>query len=358
MLQLKIDGKVFEGWTAAQITRGLRQASASFALELTDKWEGTPWQVQPYQLCDVFYNGQKVITGRIDSAAVSYDAESHTVSVSGRSLTAVLVDCSAPSTQFNNQKIEAIAAALAKPFSVSVLAEVDTGKPIRSWKPDEGVTVFEAIEKLARLRGLLLTDNADGNLVITRAGNGRINTALVYGKNIKSGSATFDVRDRFSEYTVKAQQKGSDSLDAVSAAHVVTKVIDPTVPYYRPLVLTAEDQADIETTKTRANWEMNARIGQSQSFSLVVQGWEHDAGLWQPNFEARLTDPLLGVDVDLLIAQVVLSLSDSGTETAIEMAPKEAFLPEPIENDGKKGKKGSTIPIIWKELSDDTQSTQ
>jgi prophage tail gpP-like protein len=355
MLQLKIGHRVFQGWTSARITRGLRQAAATFQLELTDKWDGKPWQVKPYERCEVVYDGEKVITGRIDSASVSYDDESHTVSVSGRSLTAVLVDCSAPSKQFRNQSIEAIAAALAKPFGVAVVTQVGTGKPIRSWKPDEGVTVFEAIEKLARLRGLLLTDDAAGNLVITRAGNGRIGTALIYGKNIKGGAAVFDVRDRFSEYTVKAQQKGGDNVDAVSAAHVVTKVTDESVPYYRPLVITAEDQADIETTKTRANWEKNARIGQSQAFSITVQGWQHDSGLWEPNKETRVTDKLLGVDADLLISQVTFSISGSGTESALELAPKEAFLPEPIspDSDTVSGKK---TPVIWKELSNVTES--
>ena len=350
MLQLKINDRVFGGWTAASISRGLKQASATFDLSLTDKWQLKPWQIKPFDSCELTYNGQTVISGYIDSAAVSYDKESHSVSVSGRSKTADMVDCSAPSTQFKNQKFEAIAKALLKPFGINVQVDVDTGNKINNWKPDEGITVFEALEKLARLRGLLLTDNASGDLLITRAGTDKAPARLEAGKNVKSASASFDVKDRFSSYTIKGQQKGSDDVDAQQAAHIRVEAKDKAVTRYRPLLLTAEDQTDIKAAKTRIQWEANSRLGNSQAFTVSVVDWHVDDKLWQPNQIARLTDKFLGIDTELLITAVKYSLDDNGTTASLTLQPREALLPEPLKEKTKKQKENET-PGIWADLN-------
>ncbi|MBL4763527.1 MAG: hypothetical protein JKY93_12625 [Gammaproteobacteria bacterium] len=350
MLQLKINNRLFQGWTAASISRGLKQASATFNLTLTDKWEQTPWQIRPFDSCELVYDGKTVISGYIDSASVSYDKEQHAVSVSGRSKTADIVDCSAPSTQFKQQTIEAIAQALLKPFGIKVQVDVDTGGKISSWKADEGVTIFEALEKLARLRGLLLTDNAAGDLLITRAGINKAPARLELGKNIKAASASFDVRDRFSVYTIKSQQKGSDDLDAAQAAHISATIEDETVPRYRPLLLTAEDQADLKTAKTRIQWEANSRLGNSQTFSIVVVDWQVDGELWQVNQLVRLTDRLLGFDTELLITAVTYSLDENGTICSLTLQPRAALLIEPLTEKTDKQKAKET-PIIWHDLN-------
>ena len=356
MLRLKVNGRVFSGWTGVAITRGIKQLSSTFNLELTDKWDGAPWNVKPFDLCELFDGDALIITGYIDSANVSYASGSHNISITGRSKTADLVDCSAPSTQFRGQTFEQIAKALAAPFGVDVVVETDTGAVIRTWKPDEGVTVFEALEALARLRGLFLTDNAQGALVITRAGKDKTSTDLVSGENIKSASSAFDVRDRFSHYLVKGQQKGSDTIDAETAAHAAGSVTDKGVTRYRPMMLMAEEQADLDTAKKRAQWEANIRFGNSQSFSVTVQGWRHSAGVWQANKRVRLNDAYLGVDAEFIIASVQMSLSnDTGTETTLELVRAESLTAEPISVKPAKAKTtkpsgGQTPNVRWEEL--------
>ncbi|MDB2704920.1 hypothetical protein N9Y67_00095 [Pseudomonadota bacterium] len=351
MLKLKINNRLFTGWTGASITRNLKQAATPFNLSLTDKWDQKAWQVKPFDKCELVYNDVVMVSGYIDSASVDYDAEDHSVSISGRSKTADIVDCSVASTQFKNQKIDAIIRALVKPFGINVLIEADAGHAIPFYKADEGVSVFEAIEKLARLRALLITDNGNGDLVLTQAGTQRAPAALVHGQNIKAASASYDVKERFSDYTIKAQQKGSDDIDAVAASQIKASVKDQNVTRYRPLILTTEDQADLRTATARINWEANIRTGLSQTFIITVVGWMVAGVLWDINQIVRLTDPLLGVDVDLLITAVDYSLDESGTLARLTLQPRSALLPEP-EITKTKAQKAKEIPVIWTDLND------
>ena len=348
MLQLKINNRVFSGWISATVTRGLRQASATFDLSLTDRWDGQQWAIRPYDSCELVYNNQTLVNGYVDSSSISYDDESHDITVTGRSKTADLVDCSVASKQFNNQKIESIAQSLADPFGVKVTANVNTGDRIRSWKPDEGTSVFEAIEDLARLNALLITDNSNGDLLLTQAGTDRAPANLESGVNILSASGLFDVRDRFSDYIVKGQQKASDDIDAETAAHVVATIKDAGVTRYRPLILLAEEQVNTKVAQKRGQWEMNSRLGRSQVVTMTVQGWQVNNVFWSPNQLVRVKDPVLGVEAELLIASVQYLLDgSSGTTCRLELMPIEAFSPEPP--DDKKKKKDTTDTfIIWK----------
>lgn len=357
MLQLKVNNRVFSGWKSATVTRGLRQASATFDLSVTDRWDGEPWLIRPYDSCELFYNNQRLINGYVDSLSIDYDSESHEITVTGRSKTADLVDCSVASKQFNNQKIESIAQSLADPYGVKVTANVNTGDRIRSWKPDEGSSVFEAIEDLARLNALLITDNPNGDLLLTQAGTDRAPANLESGVNILRASGLFDARDRFSDYIVKGQQKASDDIDAETAAHVVATIKDPGVPRYRPLILLAEDQVNTKIAQKRSQWEMNSRIGRSQPVTITVQGWQVNGVFWSPNQIVRVIDKVLGVNAELLIASVQYVLDDSnGTTCRLEIMPMEAFTPEPPEPPRSQGATGSTstteIFEYWKELTE------
>lgn len=348
MLTLKINNQRFSGWTEVRITAGIRQAARGFQIAVTDKWMGKRWQVLPFDACELYLGDHKVLTGWVEGVNHSIDESQQIITLAGRAKTADLIDCTAKAKQFRNQTALQIANALAKPHGVAVRADVAITKRIPSWKPDEGATVFESIETLARLAGLLVTDNADGDLVLTRAGISRVHTPLVLGENIKALDATYDVSSLYSDYIIKGQQKGSDTVDAVAAAHVTAAANDYTVKRYRPIVLNAEDQIDLKAASIRSNWEKNTRFGNSQQFNVTVQGWQHETGLWQPNQLVRLKADELGLNADLLIVQVEYLLNDdNGTTAQLSLSPKAAFEPEPLSADVQQ----ATKPEIWKELN-------
>lgn len=353
-ITLTVNGEAHGGWKTARVTRSLDHAAGDFSLTISERWPGqiAPKAIRPGDACVVAVNGQAVITGWVDDVQPKYDATTHEVTFVGRSRTNDLVDCSAIHSpgQWRGLKLEAIAAELAAPFKVSVVAEVSTGAPFPSFSVQQGETVFEAIERMTRMRGVIVTDDNLGNLVITRARRGRASGTLRHRRengdanNILSGTGTFNVQSRFSHYLVKGQSPGSDNWHGEKASGAKSEVVtDGNIGRYRPLLLVAEASADGVSATDRARWERARRGGKSVALEYRVQGWTQDGSgsLWVPNQLVAVEDDFLGVWGALLVAQVTYEIGASGTTTTMRLHPPEAFelLPEMPE----AGAKGSTV---------------
>lgn len=348
-MRLVVAGREFLGWLDSECGVGLDQQSRDFRLGITRSWPGAkdiPRKVMPGDRCELYIGQDRFATGQIDATPISYDATSLSVGIQGRSLTADLVDCSAINSpgKWSGKKIEDIARDLARPYGVSVKVApgTDTGPPL-DHQIDQGETVFESIDRMLKLRGLLSTDDAQGAVVICRAGGERAHTALVTGPdgNILTGSADLDMKDRFSEYRVKGQKAGEDDDPAEIAAQSLASVPDSGVKRTRVLVMTQQGQADASSCRDRARFEATHRLGKSYSATYSVQGWRQGNGkLWVPNQLVHVRDPIIGFDIEMLIGKVVYSLNESGTIATLTVAPKAAWelLPETPKAKGKGGK--------------------
>ncbi len=331
---LKVAGQLYGGWKDISIARGIEQIAGTFDLSVTERWSGqnTPRPIKPGAACEVAIDGQAVITGYVDDVHLSYDAETHTVSVSGRDKTGDLVDCSAihGGGQWAKRTLAQIAGDICKPFGISVIDNAAAATVFGSYTVQESETAFECIERAARMRAVLLMSDGLGNLIITRAGKSRLGTQLVKGENILKATGEFSWRDRFSRYTVKGQAQGSDAGWADTVAQQKGVVTDASINRYRPLIVIAEDQGYAATFKQRAEWERNVRAGRGATAVVTVQGWVHGGGLWQPNTLVRIEDDFLSLNEDLLISAVAFSLSDSGTTTDLTLTGPQVFdlLPE------------------------------
>lgn len=327
VVELKVKGGVFSGWESVEIKTGIEQIAGTFRLGVTERWAGqdTPTPIMPGFACEVLLDGAPIITGFVDSADPSYGESTHTVSIEGRDKTGDLVDCSAKSGQWKSRRLDQIAADICAPFGIKVIKQADVGAAFLSFNIQEGERAFEALDRMARFRAVLLVSDGLGNLIITRAGQQRIATELVEGVNIKRAQCKFDWKERFSHYVVKGQHRGTDGESADAARGPSGQSDDTVVDRYRPLVVLAEDQGHIASLQQRAEWERNVRIGRANRATITVQGWQHADGLWRPNSLVRLRSPLLYADLDLLIAQVTYKLDSGGTTADLELCRPEAF---------------------------------
>jgi len=329
--ELKVDGVYYGGWKTARITRSIEQLAATFELEITDRWPGqlAPLPIKPGQKCEMFLDGERVVTGYIHTTSPDYDANRHAIRVAGIDKTGDLVDCSAihKSGQWNNVKLDTLASDLIKPFGIKLVVAADVGKPFASWNIQEGETVFECLERAARMRALLLTSNPAGDLVITRASGDLIEHGLVEGQNIKAARGDFSWKDRFSRYTVKGQGRlGADGDTEHSAPSGL--VVDAVISRHRPLVVLAESHSENATLRDRAEWERNVRRGRGARGSVTVQGWRHaGGGLWQPNMLVPVTSPWLWLEsTPMLVVACTWTLDDSGgTLTELAISRPDAF---------------------------------
>lgn len=352
-IELRVGGRIFGGWKDASVTRSIKAFAGTFTLGITDNWSGIgPLTINAGDECRLLINGQTIITGYADSIENSIDAESHTITVSGRDKTADLVDCSAICGQgeVKGQDLLGLAQLLAQPFGVNVKAETDVGSTFTNFSIQPGETVFDALERAAKLRGLLLSTDGLGNLVIQKVGASQADGAVVQGENVKRAALSVDTKDRFSAYYVKAQTSGSDESNGATVAHVKAQSTDENVSRYRPLVIVAEDKATTADAEKRAQWEAAVRAANAEKVTATVQGFEQKSGgaLWTINQLVKVSLPILGIEQEMLIGEVQFSMSDgSGSETQLTLQRAEAFIPEPIILKTKGGSGGDGGSEEW-----------
>lgn len=328
--ELKVAGVYYGGWKLVRVSRSIEQMAGSFELEITERWPGRPETspIKPGEACVLYLDGTPVITGYVDTVVVDVDAGNHTIRVSGRDKTADLVDCSAmyKTGQWRNVKLDRIAADLLKPYLIKIVVETDVGSAFSSFSIQEGESIFECLERAARQKAVLLTSNAAGDLVITRAGLKSAEAALREGVNIKAARAEFSWKDRHSFYVVKGQGRLGSSGDQVHAAPS-GKSFDEVIDRHRPLVILGETHGVNSSLADRAEWERNVRRGRSARGSITVQGWRHAGGLWQPNIRVSVTAPLLWLTAaEMLVVGCTYTLDDrGGTLTELAIAKPEAF---------------------------------
>ncbi len=332
-VRLVVAGQEFGGWKTVRIEAGIERLSRSFELGITGQWPG---QVQPSRrikqgdLCEVFIGADRVLTGFVDATPVAYDATSWSVGLRGRSRTADLVDCSAVNSpgQWRGLKLEAIAAALAKPYGVTVRSEAETGAVIADHQIDQGETVFESIDRMMRLRQVLASDDAEGSMVILSPGSGGMAaTALELGVNVLKCQAAQDYSDVYSEYICKAQRAGDDDDYGEASTEVQASALQSGLSRRRVLMVKQSGQADAGTCQDRVDYERGHRLGKAQAATYTVQGWRQaDGTLWRPNQTVRVRDAMAGVDADLLVVEVAYQLSDAGQLCVMTVGPLDGYV--------------------------------
>ncbi len=335
---LVINGTRYGGWKDVEITRSMETLSGRFRLGLTERWPGQTLS-RPIGLsdsCTVRIGSDIVITGYIDDIEQSYDANTHTLTITGRDKSGDLVDCSARHSpgQWKNQPLETIVRDLTSPFGINVATAVPTGEVFKTFALEQGETVLEAIERLCKLRGLLCIPDGLGNLLITRTDAAQSAVALITGENILKGSIRHSAKDQFSEITVKGQTEGSDTSHPKTNTTPTAISIDASVRRYRPLVLLAEGQANGAICQKRADWETAIRKAKGFEVDYTVADWRqgHTGPLWDINRRVRVRDPLFKVDEFLIISGITFRLNDQGGRiTELTLSKPEAFSPNPNE---------------------------
>lgn len=352
---LKAAGNAYEGWQKVRINRSLTAMAGTFDLELTWEFQG---DVAAYDAfidglltgseCTVDIGKDRLITGYLGDFIPSYDDETITISVTGRDKTADLVDCSVvqPSGQFKNQTLMQIAVIVSAPFGISVINETDVGAAFQRVQVEQGETAGEFLTRLAQQRGVLLTTNGLGQLVITRASKKRGEVALKLGVNVKAGRGRFSRKQRFSEYIVKATGGAGweDDQPLENVGGIKSTVTDQDVKRYRPLIIVNDEVTTAAGASLRGQWERQRAISASNTAEYTLTGWRNPktGNLYQLNRVVPVTDPIMKINKDMLISNILYSEdNDTGRLIVLSVVDPDAL------NIPAVAEKSTTISKSW-----------
>ncbi|CAJ2713839.1 phage baseplate assembly protein [Burkholderia pseudomallei] len=340
---LSVGNYMLAGWTYLRCTRGIERFPSDFEIGMTELFPGQANDVvvQPGDPCVLTLGVAPVVTGYVDRVVPSINAAMHEIRVTGRGRCQDLLDCAAqwPSGQISNCTAADIATKLAVPYNITVNCDA-TGLPII---PQQnimlGETAYEIIERSSRFSALLVYEDSDGTLKMTRAGTEAMSSGIQEGINMESCAVERSMDQRYSE--IIAVMIGTNNLLDLNAVNApVFTATDPNVTRHRRRIIIAEaGELGWDIGKQRALWEVARRRGRSEVVHVTVDNWyDVDGNLWEPN---KLIDVLIPsmkvsgdqagtVPVRYLIAEVTYHLGLDGTHAELTLMAPEAFTPQPV----------------------------
>ena len=343
---LEVGGQQHRGWRAMKATMSLDAPCAKFTLELAERWadapEARPRSVKPGAACRLLLDGELVVDGWVDAVEPLYDERDHLLTVVARDKVCDLVDCAAVldgAHEWRELRLDEIARRLARPYGVTVLAEVDPGPAFPRFAIQPGETAWEALSRAATARGVLLAGTGTGVLRLTRAGAAKPAAGpIVLGKTVRRARGVFDHSGRHSVVCVRSassmQTTGTlaEGGESTLALRGQGRAEDAAIGRFRPRVIVGETAGEAGTFEARAKWEVRHAAGQGTRVAYTVPGWRGASGaLWRTNTLAAVSDRWLGVEASLLVATVVFSLTPSdGTVTEVEVTLPDAYEIQPI----------------------------
>lgn len=348
-IKLSVAGLAREDWTTVVVRQGIQQIAGEFRFDYVDRGGelDQPLQFDEGDECVISIDDNDVIVGHIDDVEITYEANNHNIAISGRGNTGDLVDCSTTRpAKWRDTLMQTIAENLCDPFGIEVVIDETSTEAAAvkfpKFSTKEGEAVFEALSRLATMRGMLVITDDGTQVRFTRAAKARSSTAIELGSNVLSGTRSGSQKDRFQIYTFKSQLVGTDKFHGVDATSPNFDVTDEGIDRFRPLVVVAESQGNSDDLKRRAEWERNTRAGKSRRLSYRLQGYFNEEDrLWKPNELVRVRDRFLRVDDDLLIVSVTYEKAGDKSVTTLQLANPESFdvlVPPGKRNARTKGK--------------------
>lgn len=321
-IKVVLGDKEITAFKSYTITADLFQADDQFQIELGDM----SLKVSTGEKALVLVNGKRVLTGVVERIERRVAKGDRSLSISGRSVMAFLIDNHLTKHTKLTGSLEALANTLLAdirkiPYFGNQFKKIEfqkglkrlIGKP-QNLQAEPGESIFEVLNKASKARGLMLFDTPDGRLVFGKpkekdsAGTPFvINVDPVAGSNIKSGSHTLDISDLYTEIQVIGQVEGDRTTPNVE--HTATYKT-PLVPYKKRMVYQRND--DDDGPKNTARLIHEKQMAQAQQIQYEVPGHTQDGRVWEINEFCDVQDEALEINGRFLIYGRTFELSKSG----------------------------------------------
>jgi prophage tail gpP-like protein len=371
--EVTIGGQIYRDWVSVTVRISMEDVVPRFRLqtiEPSDKELNERFlQIKLRDKVNMKVGGKSLIEGGIVKARqVSFDDTRHAVQVDGMSKSAPIMEASIDrkDVQFQGYKLEALANKILQPLGIKFKVE---GNPEHINIPFPNVILyrgeryFEAIDRLARARGVWVWSDGEGNLIAGKSEGGG-GADLVEGKNITKASL-LEEDPGVSESMVQGQNQarptytssssggsggssggtsggssaggpgGSGTGYAREVAEISAKAPIPNGPEGLKRIELADGRMGKDEAQPAANFSAMSIVSTTMRVVVEHQGWFKPGTreFWKLSDMVTVKSPMLfGKDREtqrLRVWSVTWAQSLAGTTTTIELVNEAAFSTSP-----------------------------
>ena len=333
---LGLDGfgwAAYEGWLQSEVDRNLEALAGTFSIPISLVPGNPPW-IHRGDAVRVRIGSKVVITGYVLAAEPFYRKGDCGMRVVGRDRTGDLVNCSAiyKGGQWRNVKVDRIIKDIITPFGLELVVDVDLGDVVKDFKLGHGETALDAVARAARLRGILVTRDDAGRVLLTKAGKKLFKGSIVRGQNVIAMESVGSDEQRHSQYFVYGQCNTVEDFDQARGLKASAKDVE--ITRYLPLVINADGNTTQAELQTLADHTARVRRGHSMGFRYTVEGWTFQGEPWPLNERVAIYDDVAGLDgAEWLICSVKQTCDlKEGDVTELLVRPKEAYDTAPLKS--------------------------
>ena len=283
-------------------------------------------QFRPDDPCTILLAGQPAITGFIETRQVAYDANSHAVMLIGKSTPAWPARSSVDTKtgNFDGKNVEQIAREVLAPYPVGLkIIGAPNPMPFDKMQNQPGEMIWDFLERIARVRGIVMGSDAFGNFLLIGDHTMPVVTDLIEGVNIKKCQAVFSKEYAYEKFVVTGQTAASDGNSGPAASEQRAQV--PGAGKIASVLITPTEQPvkSVVELYDRARNEEVWNDGTEIKVTITVQGWLRDGKtLWKPGDNVFVKSPMAMLNMTMKIQNVAFAQdSQNGTTSTLDLVP-------------------------------------
>ena len=343
-ITLEVDGIEYEGFTDIAVSSSLEGFSSSFSFSTTVK-ETILGVIQNdlklQQKAKVFVEKNLIITGYIEALDISYSADSHSITVSGRDIGGDLIDSSIIQKSYRIKNFVNLInrVLLDNGFQIKVINKVGVLnlEQTEVVKAEKNESVFDFLDRYAKKLQVILKIDENGDLTIIREDSDVVKNMIINNftsdTNILSANLNLSTVDRFNVIQVYSQ--GNNKTHTKASISQKGTASDSQIRKTRRKIISMDTASQSKSLKSLAEWNVNLRRAKGSRYSCRVVGFlSSNKQVWKPNTLVDVIDLTAQIKGVFLIQGVEFTQSLQSSFTSLDIVERGAFSTSGIKSFG------------------------
>lgn len=332
---IEIDGKEHGDWQNYMIESEFLTPADAFDMSI-----GMPNGIMPPDIdegvdCVVKIDGHTILTGILDTIRHDIDKYNHTYALNGRDRTSLLVDCSAPITNFKGLSLLEAIKKIAEPLGIKKVELRGKNPDFDKTDIEPGMSAWDTIIRLANSAGLHAWSDPEGTLIIGAADYTTEPVAkLTLNRNGKNNIIRMDHErssaNRYSEVIFLGQTHGKKSDDAKNKLKYVHK--DESAKFTKKKTVVLGDIENYAALEKAAKKYLSDMQLAGETLTVTVAGHFTDDKKTTPFMNGQrvhIESDIFGIDAVYFLMGCRYSGSKfDGTTTSLTFKEDGIWLPE------------------------------